>query len=52
MGTFVVAIVLVILVVMIIKKIVNDKKAGKSSCGCDCNGCAGSCHSSHEDAKN
>ena len=38
--------VLIAIVVLIIVKLVRDRRAGKSSCGCNCSTCAmhGSCH--------
>ena len=46
LGTIVVAAVLIALVISVIVKYVKDKKAGKSSCSCGCEGCpnAGNCH--------
>ncbi len=37
---------LVVIVTLIIVKLVKDKKKGRSSCGCGCEGCAmrGKCH--------
>ncbi|MCR5209729.1 MAG: FeoB-associated Cys-rich membrane protein [Lachnospiraceae bacterium] len=37
---------LVAIVSLIVMKGIKDKKAGKSSCGCNCSGCAmsGECH--------
>lgn len=29
-----------LLVIFVIVKMIRDKKAGKSSCGCNCSGCA------------
>lgn len=45
-GTILVAFVLIIVVFIIIRKLIKDKKAGKSSCGCDCSSCGGRdlCH--------
>ena len=42
-GTILISAVLLLVVVLIIR---NDKKKGKSSCGCNCAHCAmsGSCH--------
>ena len=44
-GTILISAVL-LLVVVLIRKLVKDKKKGKSSCGCNCAHCAmsGSCH--------
>lgn len=45
-GTILISAVLLLVVVLIIRKLVKDKKKGKSSCGCNCTHCAmsGSCH--------
>ncbi len=44
-GTFAVGIVLLIIVGLIIRKMIKDKKAGKSiQCGGDCKNCGGHCH--------
>ena len=40
MGTIAVLLVLAVIVGLIINKMRNDKKQGKSSCGCGCSGCA------------
>lgn len=45
MGTFVVGGILLVAVGLVIRKIVLDRKSGKSSCGCGCESCSGSCHS-------
>ena len=46
LSTIVVSLILVLVVAAIIRKLVRDKKKGKSSCGCNCAHCAmaGSCH--------
>ena len=46
MATVIISLVLAAIVVGIIFKLRNDKKAGKSSCGCGCNSCpmSGECH--------
>lgn len=46
LSTIIVCIVLMAAVAAIIKKMVKDKRQGKSSCGCQCQGCSmyGSCH--------
>ncbi|MDD3339018.1 MAG: FeoB-associated Cys-rich membrane protein [Lachnospiraceae bacterium] len=45
MGTIVVGIGLAAIVALIIRKMVKDKKAGKSiQCGGDCSHCGGHCH--------
>lgn len=43
MGTFIVLAALTGVVCVIIRSMVRDKKAGKSSCGGDCSKCRG-CH--------
>ncbi len=45
-ATIIVCIVLIAVVAAIIVNLVKNKKQGKSSCGCNCKGCAmsGSCH--------
>ena len=46
LATILISAVLLLVVVLIIRKLVKDKKKGKSSCGCNCAHCAmsGSCH--------
>lgn len=46
LSTIVVSLILVLIVAVIIRKLVRDKKKGKSSCGCNCAHCAmaESCH--------
>ncbi len=48
-GTILVCIVLLVVVGLIVKKIVDDKKQGRSSCGNNCSHCAmhGQCHNTH-----
>lgn len=45
-GTIVVAIILIVAVLLIVRKLISDKKKGKSSCGCGCSNCSmsGECH--------
>lgn len=44
-GTVAVVALLIVIIAAIVRKMVNDKKAGKSvQCGCDCDGCGGGCH--------
>lgn len=45
-ATIIVLAVLIAVVALIIKKLVNDKRMGKSSCGSGCAHCAmhGKCH--------
>ena len=49
-GTVIVAFLLVAAVAFIVRRIIKDKAAGKSSCGCGCANCAmrGSCHGGKE----
>ena len=46
LSTIIVSLVFILIVAAIIRKLVRDKKKGKSSCGCNCAHCAmaGSCH--------
>lgn len=46
LGTIIVALILAAVVFAILRKLVKDKKQGKSSCGCNCASCAmgGQCH--------
>ena len=45
-GTVLIILALLILVARIVTVLRRDKKAGKSSCGCQCGSCpmAGACH--------
>ncbi|MBR3036499.1 MAG: FeoB-associated Cys-rich membrane protein [Lachnospiraceae bacterium] len=45
-GTILVAVVLVVLVALVVRRLIKDKKAGKSTCGSNCAHCAmaGKCH--------
>lgn len=47
MGTIAVLAVLILGLGKIVKGMVDDKKNGKSSCGCNCSSCpmSGKCHS-------
>lgn len=45
MGTFIVGGILLLVVTLIVRKMVLDKKSGKSGCSCGCDGCSESCHS-------
>lgn len=49
-GTMAVGRVLAAVVVLIIRSLIKDKKAGKSTCGGSCGGCAlnGSCKAYHK----
>ena len=44
--TVIVLIALAVIVILIVKKMMNDKRMGKSSCGAGCANCAmhGKCH--------
>jgi hypothetical protein len=46
LGTIVVLLVLIAVVALIIRYLVGQKKRGKTSCGCNCAGCAmrNACH--------
>lgn len=43
MGTFLVVAVLAGLTALVIRRMIRDKKTGKSCCG-DCGRCSGGCH--------
>ena len=45
-GTILISAVLLLVVVLIIRKLIRDRKKGKTACGCGCANCAmsGSCH--------
>lgn len=53
MGSIIVVLALAAIVTAIIVNMIRNKKKGKSSCGCGCDGCAfsGSCHSASTDSK-
>ena len=42
-GTILVVVILIAVVTAVIIKLIKNKKAGKSSCGCDCSTCSGVC---------
>ena len=46
LPTILVALVVLAVCTLIVVKMIRDKKKGKSSCGCGCEGCAhkGDCH--------
>ena len=46
LANIVICLVLILAVTLAVVKLVRDKKAGRSSCGCGCSACAlrGSCH--------
>lgn len=39
LATIIISLILAAIVFFIVKKMVNDKKQGKSSCGCNCSSC-------------
>lgn len=43
MGTIITGAVLVLAVVLIIRRMIQDKKSGKSLCGGDCGNCGNHC---------
>lgn len=43
-GSVIVGVVLAAIIFFIIRKMIKDRKKGKSSCGCDCASCGGACH--------
>ncbi|MGI6008239.1 MAG: FeoB-associated Cys-rich membrane protein [Ruminococcus sp.] len=47
MGTLIVGLILLAVICLVVRKMIKDKKEGKtcSGCGCGCEGCHGSCHS-------
>ena len=49
--TVIVLIALAVIVVLIVKKMINDKRTGKSSCGAGCANCAmrGKCHGAEKE---
>ena len=51
-GTILIGMLVAGIVVFDIIKIINDRKKGKTSCGCGCANCAmkGSCHSAKSGA--
>lgn len=46
LATVIVCVILAVITAFIIVKLIKDKKAGKSSCGCNCSCCpmSGACH--------
>lgn len=50
MGNILIILVLIAIVSSIVIKMVKDKKAGKTSCGCGCESCAlkGACHKNQD----
>ncbi len=49
LATILICAILILIVFLIIRYLLRQKKAGKSSCGCGCANCAmhGQCHSMH-----
>lgn len=47
LSTIIVLLVVIVVFVLIVAKMIIDKKKGKTSCSCGCNGCpmSDSCHS-------
>lgn len=43
LGTIIVGALLLVVVTLIIRSMIKDKKAGKSSCGGNCAGCGMNC---------
>lgn len=41
-GTILVAAILAIIVILIIRKMIRDRRSGRRSCSCGCEGCTGS----------
>ena len=46
-ATIIVLMILIAIVALIIGKMIKDKRAGKSSCGCNCGHCHGACGTHH-----
>ena len=48
LGTVIVFLVLAVVVILTVRRLRQDKKAGRNSCGCSCAGCAlaDKCHKS------
>ena len=46
LATIIICALLVIVVISIIRNLINNKKYGKTSCGCGCSNCpmSGNCH--------
>jgi len=49
LATILICAILILIVFLIIRYLLRQKKAGKSSCGCGCANCAmhGQCHGTH-----
>ncbi len=50
--TIIGCIVIIAIVVLIIRKLITDKKRGKSTCGCDCSHCSADCMNTNHNDKN
>lgn len=52
LATIIVGLVILLVVGLIIRKMVRDKRAGKSGCGCGCGSCPSSsmCHSQKKES--
>ncbi len=50
LGTIIVLAVLLAVLALIVKKMVKNKREGKTSCGCGCEGCAlkDKCHTKNQ----
>ncbi len=44
LATILISILLIVAVFLILRKMIRDKKQGKSSCGCDCGSCGCQCN--------
>ena len=50
LANIVICLVLILAVTLAVVKLVRDKKAGRSSCGCGCSGCSKTCGRPKRDA--
>lgn len=50
--TIIGCIVILTIVALIIRKLITDKKHGKSTCGCDCSHCSAGCMNANHNAQN
>ena len=41
LATVVLSLVLLLIVFLVVRGMIRDKRSGKSSCGCGCEGCSG-----------
>ncbi|MBQ3403821.1 MAG: FeoB-associated Cys-rich membrane protein [Oscillospiraceae bacterium] len=52
LATIIISLLVISVVALIIRKMLHDKRSGKSSCGCDCQSChMCSCCSQPQDDK-